>query len=196
MTRCYLKRSAKTAGALMVAFVMAIGLIDTRSRYSDYMFNIEPSQPYNTNELGVKKGEIIRNNIRLHTYDLTNKTEDVITLNRNHHEYHSTVEKNYISSNEASISGGGELPTDNESLTLRFWDLVNSSTRGAFTKGIFTETKQLPNLWRLEKDNLSRDDDRVLAQLIWAMEAANMSSNNVIGNKVKRTLLFCICKFS
>lgn len=50
-------------------------------------------------------------------------------------------------------------------LSIRYWDLANSSSRGSLSR-----RAALPNLWRPQRGNLSRDDDRVLAQLVWAME--------------------------
>lgn len=172
MTRCHLKRSAKTAGALMVAFIMVVGLIDTRNRYNNFMANIESSEPYPPADLGLRKEGGNRYPMRLNAYD--NKTEHA-TMHRIQ-QYHSSLEVNDINNNEISLPGDTSLPTDLKTITLRFWDLVNISSMGASTKALFTNAAHLPSLWRPEKDYLSRDEDRVLAQLIWAMEAANASS--------------------
>ncbi|ODM94383.1 Glycoprotein 3-alpha-L-fucosyltransferase A [Orchesella cincta] len=164
MTRCYLKRSAKTAIFIMIAFIMVFAMIDTRNRYNSYVMSIE-SDPFHSVATAVRR----RDNLRL----VLNKTDDasnqvIIGDNELDSQTGPTID------NEAMI-GDGHLPSDNGSLTLRFWDLANNSSRGAKTRGIFTESNHLPYLWRPEKPHLSRDDDRVLAQLILAMEATNIS---------------------
>lgn len=187
MSRCYLKRSAKTAAALVVAFLMVIAMLDTRSRYSSFMMPLDSSDPYPSGESGGRRGggELINFSrlVRIHSSNKTDAHNQLIHSKPGGGGTNDNEISNDISS-EVLLTGGGQFPLDNGTMTLRFWDLVNGSSRGRglATKGIFTETAQLPNLWRpqmFDPDYLltERDDDRVLAQLIWAMEASNLTES-------------------
>ncbi|ODM96673.1 Glycoprotein 3-alpha-L-fucosyltransferase A, partial [Orchesella cincta] len=91
--------------------------------------------------------------------------------------------------NETEAKNDSVSDSANTALTLRYWDLTNSLSRGAMTSGIFTKLDVFPNLWGTEhSQHLKQNDDRILPQLVLGMEA-NVSLFGEEQNKIKTILL-------
>lgn len=198
----------------MVALLMVIAMVDTGNRYNSFVENVvDSSEPYPPGDtLKIRDDMVSRlqpvNRHREHLTEknpLYNKTEQptlsLLSSTFQSHELKGRRLDHPASHNEVDHTEDNRLVTMNDarqriyeemvegSHTLRFWDLVNGSNSRGFLFG--EGERQLPSLWRREKEPLiSRDDDRVLAQLIWGMEATNLTMNGDRALKVNQSIKY------